>query len=292
MAPYIMTLAVIGIIYGAIVAAVQPDLKKLIAYSSVAHMGFVLIGIFSFTHNGLMGGAMQQLNHGISTGALFLLVGLIYERRHTRMFKEFGGLKQRMPIYSAIFLIVMLSSVGLPGTNGFIGEFLALLGTFEASFNNLFGLNIIYAVVAGFGVILAAVYLLSMFMKVFYGPLDNPENARLRDIKPWEIAMCASLLLFIFWGGLYPNTFLKPMEKSIAAARLMAIAPPGRRPTWMNTSLEINNRMDLVYLRSRTGDVTAPVDFKAAPVIFPGILHIENPEYQAVAMRRGGPQRR
>ena len=170
-------------------------------------MGFVLAGIFSFTHNGMMGGSMQQLSHGISTGALFLLVGLIYERRHTRQFKEFSGLKQRMPIYSAIFLIIMLSSVGLPGTNGFIGEFLALLGTFEASFAGIYGLNVVFAVLAGSGVILAAVYLLSMFMKVFYGPLDNPENMRLKDIKPWEIVMCGSLILFVFWGGLYPNTF-------------------------------------------------------------------------------------
>jgi NADH-quinone oxidoreductase subunit M len=291
MAPWIMGLAVIGIIYGAIVAAVQPDLKKLIAYSSVAHMGFVLIGIFSFTHNGMMGGSMQQLSHGISTGALFLLVGLLYERRHTRMFKEFGGLKQRMPIYAAIFLIVMLSSVGLPGTNGFVGEFLALLGTFEASFNNLHGLNIVYAVVAGFGVVLAAVYLLSMFMKVFYGKLENPQNLKLKDIKPWEIAMCASLLLFVFWGGLYPNTFLAPMEKSIAATRLMAIAPAGQRPTWINTSLEMNDSMDLVYLPNRDGNVSTPVATKGAQIVYPGHLHESPaPAPQAVAMRAGGDE--
>jgi NADH-quinone oxidoreductase subunit M len=285
MAPWVMTLAVIGIIYGAIVAAVQPDLKKLIAYSSVAHMGFVLIGIFSFTHNGMMGGSIQQLSHGISTGALFLLVGLIYERRHTRMFKEFGGIKQRMPIFAAIFLIVMLSSVGLPGTNGFIGEFLALLGTFEASFARMYGLSVLFAVIAGFGVVLAAVYLLSMFMKVFYGPLDNPENKRLKDIKPWEIAMCSTLLLFIFWGGLYPSTFLKPMEKSIAAARLMAIAPPDQRPTWINTSLEMNDKMDLVRLKRRDTDVTVPVDFNGATLVTSGHLHVPLPTDEAVAMK-------
>ena len=284
MAPWVMTLAVIGIIYGAIVAAVQPDLKKLIAYSSVAHMGFVMIGIFSLTHNGMMGGSMQQLNHGISTGALFLLVGLIYERRHTRLFKEFGGLKQRMPIYAAIFLIVMLSSVGLPGTNGFIGEFLALLGTFEASFAHLNGLTIIFAVIAGFGVILAAVYLLGMFMRVFYGPLKNPENIRLRDLKPWEIAMCGTLILFILWGGLYPATFLKPMEKSIAAARLMAIAPPGERPTWINTTLEMNDTMDLVKLKSRETDPSVPVNFSGAQLITPANLHVPVPSQEEVAM--------
>jgi len=287
MAPWVMTLAVIGIIYGAIVAAVQPDLKKLIAYSSVAHMGFVLIGIFSLTHNGMMGGSMQQLSHGVSTGALFLLVGLIYERRHTRMFKEFGGIKQRMPIYAAIFLIVMLSSVGLPGTNGFIGEFLALLGTFEASFAQLNGLNIAFAVIAGFGVVLAAVYLLSMFMKVFYGPLDNPENMRLKDIKPWEIAMCGTLIVLIFWGGLYPNTFLKPMEKSIAATRLMAIAPAGQRPTWINASLEIDNNMDLVLTKNRETDFSLPIDTNGALVVTPANLHVPIPESndQAVAMK-------
>jgi NADH-quinone oxidoreductase subunit M len=245
-APIFMGLAVVGIIYGAIVAAVQPDLKKLIAYSSVAHMGFILAGIFSFTHAGMMGGSMQQLNHGVSTGALFLLVGLLYERRHTRMFKEFGGLKAQMPVYAALFLIVMLSSVGLPGTNGFIGEFLALLGAFEASVSYSFGLHPAYAVIAGFGVVLAAVYLLTMFMKTFYGPNENPENKRLKDIKPWELAMVGTFIVLIFWGGLYPNTFLKPMEKSIAATRLMAIAPPNSRPTWANQELEINPGLNLI----------------------------------------------
>lgn len=233
----IMILAVVGILYGAIVAAVQPDVKKLVAYSSVSHMGFVLIGIFSLTHAGMMGGSMQQLNHGISTGALFLLIGLIYERRHTRMFKDYGGLKAQMPIYAAIFMIVMLSSVGLPGTNGFIGEFMALMGVFQASYQGWFGLNMWYAALAGAGVILAAVYLLWMFQKMFYGPNDNPENLRLKDLKPWEIAMCASLVVLIFWGGFYPNTFLKPMEASINATRAMALAPVGERPTWTNATI-------------------------------------------------------
>jgi NADH-quinone oxidoreductase subunit M len=235
----IMVLAVVGILYGAIVAAVQPDVKRLVAYSSVAHMGFVLIGIFSLTQAGMMGGSMQQLNHGISTGALFLLIGLIYERRHTRLFKDYGGLKAQMPIFAVIFLIVMLSSVGLPGTNGFIGEFLALLGLFEAGQNNMFGLNVWFAVFAGVGVILAAVYLLWMYQKMFYGPNDNPENKRLRDLKPWEIGMCATLVLFIFWGGFYPNTFLAPMERSIMAARMMALYPPGLRPDWNDTTFEV-----------------------------------------------------
>lgn len=260
---WIMGLAVFGIIYGAIVAAVQPDVKKLVAYSSVAHMGFVIIGIFSLTHEGMMGGAMQQLNHGISTGALFLLVGIIYERRHTRMFKDYGGLKAQMPIYSAIFLIVMLSSVGLPGTNGFIGEFLAMMGAFEASFNGMFGLNVSYAVLAGVGVVLAAVYLLWMFQKMFYGPNANPENQRLKDIKPWEIAMCAPLVVLVFWGGFAPNTFLKPMEKSIAATQMMALKPPGQRPAWSDDSLEIGPNGDLM----RDTVVVAPADLHFTPTM-------------------------
>ena len=250
--PAIMILAIIGILYGAIVSAVQPDVKKLIAYSSVAHMGFVLLGIFSLTHTGIVGGAYQQINHGTSTGALFLLVGLIYERRHTRLFSEFGGLKRVMPIYAAIFLIVMLSSVGLPGLNGFVGEFLALMGAFEASFAGMFGLNIAYAVLAGAGVILGAVYLLWMFQKMFYGQITNPENARLKDIKRWEIALCLPLLLLIFWGGLLPNTFLEPMETSLGAVRQMALNPVGQRPTWEDLTLEIDSSGNLVRVEPRT----------------------------------------
>jgi NADH-quinone oxidoreductase subunit M len=236
----IMILAIIGILYGAVVAAVQPDAKRLVAYSSVAHMGFVLIGIFSLTHTGLMGGSMQQLNHGISTGALFLLIGLIYERRHTRLFTEYGGLKAQMPIYAAIFLIVMLSSVGLPGTNGFVGEFLALLGTFQAGYNGANNLTIWYGVVAGLGVILAAVYLLWMFQKMFYGPNANPANQVLKDLKRWEIAMCGLLIIFIFWGGFHPGTFLKPMETSISAAQGMAVNPRGQRPLWSDDQMTVS----------------------------------------------------
>ena len=248
---WIMLLAVIGIIYGAVVAAVQPDVKKLVAYSSVAHMGFVMLGLFSLQHDGMMGGAVQQLNHGISTGALFLLIGLIYERRHTRQFKDFGGLKAQMPIFATLFLIVMLSSVGLPGTNGFVGEFLAMLGAFQTAMSGQFGLNVGFAVVAGFGVVLAAVYLLVMFMKMFYGENSNPENQRLKDLKPWEIAMCGLLVVFVFWGGVMPNTFLKPMEASINAVRHMALNPEGKRPSYGDLSMEINAKGDLVSVMPR-----------------------------------------
>lgn len=271
----IMILAVIGIIYGALVAVVQPDVKKLVAYSSVAHMGFVLLGIFSLTHTGMMGGAMQQLNHGISTGALFLLIGLIYERTHTRLFKDYGGLKAQMPIFAAIFLIVMLSSVGLPGTNGFIGEFMAMLGAFEAAFAGAFGLNLGYSVVAGAGVILAAVYLLVMFMRMFYGPNANPENHRLKDLKPWEIAMSGLFVVFIFWGGIMPNTFLKPMETSISAARMMALNPAGQRPNWGDSMMEVDSVGQLISLRSR--DESNMGIYAPKKLIAPAELHFPVP---------------
>lgn len=280
--PALMTLAVIGIIYGAVVAAVQPDLKKLIAYSSVAHMGFVMLGIFSLNHTGMMGGAMQQLNHGVSTGALFLMVGLIYERRHTRLFKNFGGLKAQMPIYAALFLIIMLSSVGLPGTNGFIGEFLAMMGAFETSLNHLYGLNVAFAVVAGTGVILAAVYLLYMFQQVFYGKNENPENQRLKDIKPWEIAMVGTFIVLIFWGGLMPNTFLAPMEASVDATRMMAINPKGQRPIWNDLSMEVDTgssldtRGNLVDVGRRT-EAEIGTEKRALSVIAAADLHYRWP---------------
>lgn len=243
---YIMILAVIGIIYGAIVATIQPDVKKLVAYSSVAHMGFVLFGIFSLNHLGLMGGAMQQLNHGVSTGALFLLIGLLYERRHTRMFVDYGGLKAQMPVFAAIFLIIMLSSVGLPPLNGFVGEFLALYGGFQSSFQNLYGLSIGYAVIAGAGVILAAAYLLWMFQKMFYGPNNNPENQRLRDLKPWEVALSGSLVVLVFVTGFFPGMILKPMEPSMQAARLMALNPQGSRPTWSNPDMQVTAQGEII----------------------------------------------
>lgn len=249
-APIIMGIAVVGIIYGAVVAAVQPDVKKLVAYSSVAHMGFVVLGIFSLTHTGVMGGAYQQLNHGVSTGALFLLIGLLYERIHTRLFADMGGLKAQMPIFAALFLIIMLSSVGLPGLNGFIGEFMAMQGAWESSLAGAYGLGPAIPVVAGIGVILAAVYLLWMFQKVFYGPV-NPNLTRLKDLKPWEIAMVGSLVVLAIWGGMFPNTFLQPMEKAINASRLMAVNPVGMRPSWTNREMEIDTNGDLVQVQPR-----------------------------------------
>ena len=207
--PLIVTLAVIGIIYGALVAMVQPDLKKLVAYSSVSHLGFVVLGLFSQSHAGIQGSVLQMINHGLSTGALFLLVGMIYERRHSRMIVDFGGLAKKMPIFATFFLIVTLSSIGLPGLNGFVGEFMILLGSFVGGAFSKW-----YVVFATTGVILAAVYMLWMFQRVMFGTPDET-NASLPDLKPREIAVLLPILLFIVWIGVFPNTFMAPMQKSI-----------------------------------------------------------------------------
>jgi len=209
--PWIVPLAVIGIIYGALVAMVQPDLKKLVAYSSVSHLGFVVLGLFSQDHIGIQGSVIQMVNHGLSTGALFLLVGMIYERRHSRMIVDFGGLAKNMPVFATIFLIVTLSSIGLPGLNGFVGEFMILLGSFVGG-----AIPIWYVVFATTGVILAAVYMLWMFQRVMFGTLDE-KNASLPDLKPREIAVLVPILLFIVWIGVFPKTFMDPMEKSVDA---------------------------------------------------------------------------
>jgi len=207
-APLITLLAVVGIIYGALVAMVQPDMKKLVAYSSVSHMGFVVLGIFSFTTQGMEGSIFQMLNHGVSTGALFLLVGVLYDRRHTRMIDEFGGIANRMPLYAAVFMIVTLSSIGLPGLNGFVGEFLVLLGAF--------GTNKARAAVASLGVVLSAVYMLWLYQRVMWGELTNEKNAHLPDLLGRERAMMIPVLVMIFWMGVYSSTFLRPMDASVA----------------------------------------------------------------------------
>jgi len=206
--PLIATLAVIGIIYAALVAMVQEDVKKLVAYSSVAHLGFVMLGIFAFNTQGITGGMLQMLNHGVSTGALFLIVGFIYERRHTRLITDFGGLSKQMPIFATIFMIVTFSSIGLPGTNGFVGEFLVLLGSFESELRW-------WTVIASSGVILSAVYMLWMFQRVMFGELDNPKNQKLTDLNAREIAIMVPLLALIFIMGLYPNPFIEKMDPAI-----------------------------------------------------------------------------
>ncbi len=199
--PIIAVLSLIGIIYGALVAMVQKDVKSLVAFSSVAHMGFVMIGMVALNDQGVQGSVLQMLNHGISTGALFLIVGMIYERRHTRMIEDFGGIFKVMPIYATFFMIVTLSSIGLPGTNGFVGEFLILIGTFK--------FNVTYAVIATFGIVLAAAYMLWMFQRVVWGKLENPANEKLVDINVREWVVLTPLVILIFWIGLYPKTFLE-----------------------------------------------------------------------------------
>ncbi|HJK93590.1 MAG TPA: NADH-quinone oxidoreductase subunit M [Polyangiaceae bacterium LLY-WYZ-15_(1-7)] len=213
--PTIAVLGVIGIVYGAYCAWVQKDVKKLVAYSSVSHMGFIALGMFAMTPQGINGAIIQMVNHGVSTGALFILVGVIYERRHTRDIDEFGGLAKVMPWYAVLFIIVAMSSIGLPGTNGFIGEFMIMNGAFASSFIegpfDIVGLGrwgVVHTLVAATGVILAALYMLHAVLKMFWGPVSKKENEGLRDMTWREWAAVAPLILFIFWIGVHPTTFL------------------------------------------------------------------------------------
>jgi NADH-quinone oxidoreductase subunit M len=204
--------AIIGIIYGAYCAWEQKDVKKLVAYSSVSHLGFVMLGIFSVTQQGVAGAILQMVNHGISTGALFLLVGVIYDRRHTRLLSEFGGLAKVMPLYTLLFVIVAMSSVGLPGTNGFIGEFMILNGAFLShELVNPFVLTLFAAT----GVILAAIYMLHATLKMFWGPLENSENEQLADVGGRELTTLLPLVAFVFVLGFFPGVFLEKMNPSI-----------------------------------------------------------------------------
>ncbi len=206
-APIIFALSLVGILYAALVAMVQADMKKLVAYSSVAHLGFVMMGMFAFNIEGVEGSVLQMVNHGFSTGALFLLVGMIYERRHTRLIKDFGGIAKPMPVYAALFGLVALSSIGLPMLNGFVGEFLILLGTYHVA---------PWVAVAGsFGVVLAAAYMLWMLRRVMFGPVDNPENRGLIDLGLREKFVMVSVLLPIFWVGIYPDFFLRRLDASV-----------------------------------------------------------------------------
>src|SRR5438552_3762435 len=212
----IVILSLIGIIYGGLVAMVQPDFKKLIAYSSVAHLGFVMLGIWALTLQSVQGALLVMINHGISTGALFFLVGMLYERRHSRLIEAYGGIARVVPMLAAVLTVVSLSSIGLPGTNGFVGEFLVLLGAFRT-----------YPVAAGIaaaGVIVAAMYLLPALQRVIYNPLDKKENEKLLDLTPRELAVLVPLLAGILWIGLYPKPFLDRMEP--AAQRFIQQARP------------------------------------------------------------------
>ena len=223
-APYLGLLAVVGIIYGALVAMVQPDMKKLVAYSSVSHLGFVVLGIAAMNTQGMQGAVYQMLAHGVSTGGLFLLVGMLSDRRHTRLISEFGGLKSVMPRLTAAFLIITLASIGLPGLNGFVGEFLIMLGAFRWDPR--------YVVGAGLGVILSAVYMLWMFQRVFYGEVTNSHNAEQPDLRPREWAAVLPLCAMAIVMGIFPSIFLKPMAPTVEqlVQRMQAARNLGAEP--------------------------------------------------------------
>lgn len=211
--PLVAILAVIGIVYGALVSMVQKDIKKLVAYSSVSHLGFVVLGIFAMNEEAIQGSLIQMVNHGLSTGALFLIVGMIYERRHTREITEFGGLCKVMPVLATFFMIISLSSIGLPGLNGFVGEFLILLGSFQSRFLN----TPTYAILAASGVVLSAVYILWMYQRVMFGSVTKAENQSLRDLSVREIAVLVPIAAFVFWIGIYPSSFLGKSAASTKA---------------------------------------------------------------------------
>jgi NADH-quinone oxidoreductase subunit M len=216
-APWVALLAVIGIIYGAAVSYAQKDIKKLVAYSSVSHLGFVMLGLFALNAQGIEGGILQMINHGLSTGALFLLVGMVYEQTHTREFNVYGGLWKLMPVYGAFMLIVSLSSMGLPGLNGFVGEFTILLGAFGSKAIG----SPWFAGVAALGVIMSAIYILYMFQKIFLGPEGSiveevkKHGHAIRDLNWREIATVVPLLVMIFWIGLYPKPFFTLMAPAV-----------------------------------------------------------------------------
>src|SRR6185436_5148378 len=205
--PMMVTLSIIGIVYGALCAMAQQDWKRLVAYSSVSHMAMVMLGMFSLNPVGITGSIIQQLNHGISTGALFLLVGNVYERRHTRAISEYGGLSKVMPAYATIFLIMTMSSIGLPALNGFIGELLILQGVFVA--------NKIWAAFAASGVVLGAAYMLWLYQRTMFGKIENPKNEHLKDLNLREFATFTPLLILAVWIGLYPAPFLRRLGPSV-----------------------------------------------------------------------------
>lgn len=216
-APALAGLALVSIVYGALVSLMQKDMKKLIAYSSVSHMGFVMLGLFALTPLAAKGAVLQMINHGLSTGALFLVVGVLYERRHTRLIAEFGGLSSRMPLYATVFLVMALSSIGLPGLNGFVGEFMILMGTFPVSW--------VWTAVAATGIVLGAGYMLWLYQRVMFGKIVHPANETLKDLTVRELATFLPLLVLVFWIGIFPKPFLDVIDKPVE--KIIRIVNPG-----------------------------------------------------------------
>jgi len=238
---------VVGIIYGAMVSIAQDDIKKLVAYSSVSHLGYCMLGMFALNVDGLKGSLIQMINHGLSTGALFMIVGMLYERRHTRLISEYGGIMKVMPMFAALFLLVALSSMGVPGLNGFVGELLILIGAFKAS--------LAFGMVATIGLILGAIYLLWMYRRVMYGQITKAENQNLKDMTGREYAYLLPIVLFIVWIGVYPKPFLKTMDASVD--HLLETVNPrtsarmdGAKPTWLN---DVVARVDFQQLAKGQG---------------------------------------
>jgi NADH-quinone oxidoreductase subunit M len=234
----IVVLSVIGIIYGAWVAAVQPDAKKLVAYTSIAHLGFVMLGLFALTVESVEGAILQMVNHGISTGALFLLIGMLYERRHTRMIADFGGIARVMPVFATSFVLVALSSIGLPGTNGFVGEFLILIGTF--------GKYPVATVLAATGVIFAAAYMLPMVQRVLFGPISNDKNAGLSDLSGRERTVLAPMLVLIVLIGVYPGPLLRRTEASVGALIQQVEKRAQQAPLTMQSGVDRLDRLPIL----------------------------------------------
>ncbi|HSL24218.1 MAG TPA: NADH-quinone oxidoreductase subunit M [Vicinamibacterales bacterium] len=240
--PMMVVLSVIGIVYGALVALAQTDWKRLVAYSSVSHMGMVMLGMFAFTPVGLTGSIIQQINHGISTGALFLIVGIVYERRHTREIAEYGGLSKVMPLYAAVFGIMTMSSIGLPALNGFIGELLILVGVFVR--------NKLWAAFAASGIVLGAAYMLWLFQRTMFGKVDNPKNEGLKDLSLREFATFAPLIVLAFWIGLYPAPFIRFLGPSVAHVMARVSPEYGQRNALFRPCPSVE---ELRAMASRTG---------------------------------------
>ncbi len=256
MVKFMVTLSIIAIIYGALVSLMQKDWKKLVAYSSVSHLGFCTLGIFALNPNGLAGSLLQQVNHGISTGALFLIVGIIYERRHTREIAEFGGLSNVMPIYATIFMIITMSSIGVPALNGFIGEFTILQGAFEV--------NKVWAALAVSGIVLGAAYMLWLYQRTMFGPVTNPKNQTLADLNWREMVTLVPLVIWAFWIGLYPKPYFRILEKPVA--RIVERVQPG-----YYTAKGLPNPLAPAAAPSPASPgATTPTGPKAGPVGGPG----------------------